>query len=218
MTKKFRDKSILVYPGIVLLLIVIIALSFAMNRQFFDWNKSDAGESLTSINEEWNLYTNIEQGYSLKVPKNAAVWDCKYENFGEIVSVKVIKEANISFITHEYFYDQDNNCEKTFVNEIPKERGVAWKIVSKDVQNMAELGGFVKEIYGEECEVEEVAEDGNVYLIQDFVDCPINYITSIRYNSEANKAYSLDIGHAENFMTENFDGYDYAMVMSFNFL
>jgi hypothetical protein len=180
------------------------------------------GDELVSLNDDWYLYTNYDEGYSLEVPKQTEIYNCDTgEN--DIVSVKVLKDQNISFITTMYNFDYTSGCEMYDVMNVPEERGTPWKIVSIDISDDTELEAFGQEMYGSTCTLNDVNEDGDVLLdTGDWdSDCFINYITFFKYNEAVGKAYSFDIGQDYNFYvsTDTYpNGFDELMADSFMFL
>lgn len=183
---------------------------------------SEVGDELVSFDNDWNLYTNYDEGYSLKIPKHTSINNCSNSGF-DLVPVTVLREGNVSFVTPEYSYDFANGCTKYDIVAIPEERGNTWKIVSRDVANEDELESFVQDMYGEICTVNQVTSDGDVEINNSDFDggCFINYMTVMKYNETAGKAYSFDLGQDINFYLATNDypnSFDGLMVDSFAFL
>lgn len=175
-----------------------------------------AEDELISVDDEWNLYRNHEYGYSLKVPKKSKL-SCSQEQ--EMVEVKVLKEDEISYPTTVYEYDYSNDCQKNDINKIPEDRGVTWRIYTRDVNDEAALEAFAQEMYGESCTIDEIDDQGSVTINTSGPEgeCFINYITSFKYDAESGRAYSFDIGQDSTFYSDSGD-YDMAMAESFKFL
>ncbi len=48
------------------------------------------GDDLVSLNDDWYLYTNYDEGYSLEVPKMTDIYDCETMDYSlQLVSVTV---------------------------------------------------------------------------------------------------------------------------------
>ena len=158
-----------------------------------------------------------------------------------LVPVKIFEDKSI-FITSEYFYEltgetvKDNKhyysgCEK-IINSIANLKDnryyqqQSWELIIKDIYNDNELEKFIQERYGSGCQLGSKissAQEG-VYDIaikkdgKDFEEsnCPINYITVLKYYPEKNKVISWHRGQVYTFMGDGGE-YDQEMVDSFKF-
>lgn len=135
---------------------------------------------LTSLDDMWNMYTNYNLGFSMKIPKTI------YHNFGECewkseedsyrpklaeVPVEVFEDEQRAFITSEYFYtltgervENDRHfysgCEKVenSLSDLQNAdffQQTGWEIIAKDVSTDAQLTEFIKENYGQGCSLGE---------------------------------------------------------------
>jgi len=105
-----------------------------------------------------------------------------------------------------------------------------WELVVKDIHSDAELDSFIKERYGAGCSAgEQVSstQDGvyDVKIQGDGKDlaesqCPMNYVTVVKYYPEGNKVVAWDRGQANSFVADvSYQVvYDQEMEDSFRFL
>lgn len=167
-----------------------------------------------------------------------------YRPKGGIVPVKIFEGENI-YISSEYFYElggetvRDNKhyfsqCDKV-INSLANLRDngyfqqQSWKFVVRDVSNDAELESFIRERYGNGCQlgdknpsnqpgVFDVSIQGDGRELEE-TECPLNYMTVLKYHPEKNKAVSWNLGQAFTFVEdESYQNvYDQEMVDSFKF-
>lgn len=222
------------------------------NKDETVFNEIETASILTPIDQTWNLYTNHEYGFSINVPKkmfhNYGA-ECEeevdsYRPKGGIVPVKIFEGENI-YISSEYFYElggetvRDNKhyfsqCDKV-INSLANLRDngyfqqQSWKFVVRDVSNDAELESFIRERYGNGCQlgdknpsnqpgVFDVSIQGDGRELEE-TECPLNYMTVLKYHPEKNKAVSWNLGQAFTFVEdESYQNvYDQEMVDSFKF-
>lgn len=135
--------------------------------------------TLTSLDGTWNLYTNHEYGFSMKIPKNTYHpygSMCRYEANSYrpkagLVPVKIFEDEKI-YISTEYFYKMGgqttNNgysnfstCEK-MINSIANLQAQdyssdqsKWTLWVKKVSTDDQIEAFIDEKYGEACKMGE---------------------------------------------------------------
>jgi len=131
--------------------------------------------TLVSLDNTWNLYTNYQLGFSLKVPKISTgaapcAWNDKngdhsYRPASGPVPVKIFEEPNGIYVDHEYTYKltgetKENNrsffsgCDKeTITLSSLKSERQTWHIISEKVTNNQELLAFVKKNFQPGCEI-----------------------------------------------------------------
>jgi hypothetical protein len=205
------------------------------------------GDKITSIDNTWNLYTNYDNGFSIKVPKVAAEYGGKCVDGKmdvETVPVKIFKDTLGAYITFEYFYEYptDNNCQKiTNSFSIIDQRANLWKtnpqnhlfvpsnwhIVTAKVENDSELENFIKVNWGSGCKLgEKTLNSSGVYDVKvqgDGLDlsetkCPINFVLALKYSSELKKVATWGVGQSVVFSANNFQTtYDQEIIGSFKF-
>ena len=133
-----------------------------------------------SLDDTWNLYTNYDLGFSMKIPKNIyhSYGACEFKTDENsyrpkmaLVPVKVVEQEDQVFVTTEYFYELggeqvkdgthyystcnkvDNSLAKL---EDPKTfQEQLWKMIGKSVSTDQELEKFIQDNYGAGCKVGE---------------------------------------------------------------
>lgn len=144
--------------------------------------ENPTGSKLISVDDAWNLYTNYDLGFSIKVPKLMAhgygkmcSWEVdSYRPVEGNVPTKIFEDLNNSqvYLSSEFFYTMGDEkivdglhyygtCDKT-VNSLDQLkdkdnfRQMYWKIqVAKDVKNQQELTQLIKDHYGTGCQIGE---------------------------------------------------------------
>ena len=97
------------------------------------------------------------------------------------------------------------------------------------INNEAELESFIQDRYGDGCSLGDqvVTDHDGVFdvriegdgLDMSETECPVNYMTVLKYYPAENKVASWHMGQSVHFMDETqMDGYDTDMLTSFRFL
>lgn len=172
-------------------IILIVATAFFTYSYFKKQNK-EKQSSLVSLDKTWNLYTNKDYGFSIKVPKEMfhgygtmCRWDGEsYRPKGGTVPVKIFEGDDGVYISGEYFYELggekiENNshyyseCNKVqnSLTKLEQNRYFQqqyWKFVTKDIKNDGELDVFIKERYGSGCSLgsKVASEQEGVYEVK----------------------------------------------------
>ncbi len=149
-------------------------------------NSNNKDSKISSIDSDWNLYTNYNDGYSIKIPVKANGWyggcswatkdnDNSYRPADGLISTKVFEKSGVANIDFEYFYKltgekaqpdgtyKYSGCEKvvnTF-NTVNGEAAKSWRIQTASAKNDNELNTFLKK-YGSSCslgEKKQVSDD-----------------------------------------------------------
>lgn len=183
-------------------------------------------------NDPFTTYTNNKLGFSIEVPKMAAnlYGNCTWVDAGnkssfrpktEITPVKVFENGDSTYIAFEYAYqltDQTTidgqsyfkGCKKvdTTIAQLDQERRT-WNIISKQVNNDAELDAFIKQRFGSGCSLgEKVASNQpNVFSIKvlddgkdmEFSKCVLNFMFVIKYAPSLNRVFTYDRGQSFTF-------------------
>ncbi len=200
------------------------------------WNKYTNHKYGFSIKVPKKMY----HGYG-----SACEWKTdSYRPKNGIVPVKIFEDENI-YISSEYFYEltgetiRDNihyysGCEKV-ANSLARLKDdkyfqqQSWKFVIRDIDNDTQLENFIKERYGSGCKLGEKnsSDQSGVFDVSilgdgkdlEDTECPLNYMTVLKYYPAKNKAISWDLGQASTFVAdENYQNiYDQEMVNSFKF-
>lgn len=199
---------------------------------------------LKSLDGTWNLYTNYQLGFSIKVPKKVALF---YTSQGdELFLVKIFEDTdnNAVFIDTEYFYSIKGQKKLNSLEWLKTEYaeggagGESWKIVvDEGVASDAELDTFIKEHYGSKCglgkkkatgqkgvyDVEIKAEDGGLSAGV-APECFINVWYVIKYSPIRGKVARWFIGNMGAIFVSSVQSpgtaieYDNEMIESFRFL
>jgi putative hemolysin len=187
---------------------------------------------LVAIDNDWNLYTNNELGFSVKVPKNVFIDNNAQEPVEIIESDNVVYISNQSSLYYEKISDLLANDTDSELSDIEKKKGIPWGMIVRNINNEKELDNFIKEMYGSGCSLgdKKASQQENTYDVTikgdglglDKTKCPINFILHVKYSSEFKKAAIWDIGHDYNFrVTSALDGTgggDTEMAESFKFV
>ena len=203
--------------------------------------------TLTSIDDTWNLYSNNLLGFSIKIPKMSFEYGGVCIN-GKLdvamVPVTTFDDSQGTYITYEYFneYPINNVCKKT-INDLNtiQQRANQWKngngnnlivpsnwhVVIAKVENDNELEGFIKTNYGSGCKIgtKSLSPTGtyDVKILGDGLDlsetkCPINFVYALKYSPELHKAATWGVGQEVVFSSANYkQNYDSEMINSFKF-
>lgn len=203
--------------------------------------------TLTSIDNTWNLYTNNVHGYSIKIPKMATEYGGTCTNGKLSDSLVPVKNYDGfgTYITYEYFYEYpiNNTCKKTITDlNIIDVRANQWKtgngnplmvpgnwhIITSKIENDSDLDYFIKTNYGTGCSLgaKSLSSTG-VYDVKiqgdglelDKTKCPINYVYALKYSPEFHKAATWAVGQSIVFSSADFkQSYDEEMINSFKFI
>ena len=138
--------------------------------------------SMESLDENWNKYTNKQIGFSIKVPKKAISFnggceystedgDHSYRPVSKEVPLQVLENQNDVYIVPAYSYELSgktiensifyfSKCDKTDIdlNSIlnmseNKFLGPHLKFFSQNVVNDTQLEQFIKDSYGKDCKL-----------------------------------------------------------------
>lgn len=205
------------------------------------------GPSLTSVDVIWNLYTNSNLGFSIKIPKiSTGGAPCTFENNSYRpatgpVPVKVFEEPNGVYLAHEYRYELTgetieggihnfSGCEKAdnTLAYLQSESPRTWHIVSQSITSDAQLTAFIKAQFQPACNLGEktVSTQPGVFDVKVLGDgkepgeseCWLNYMYVLKYSPEKQRAWKWDLGQAVTFYGEGNEEYDSEMKNSFKVL
>jgi len=172
-------------------------------------------------------------------------WDGEsYRPVGGIVPFKVFEDEHVLF-AGEYYYKLGGETIQDYVsyfsecNRVDTNLAIInsddywqshWELVFADAADDAQLETFIKNRYGAGCDLGDKTATGQSGVFDvvvkgdnlplDQTACPINYVTTIKYNSNTGKVISWHMGQAINFYgDENYtEFYDSDMADSFKFL
>lgn len=134
-------------------------------------------ETVSSIDQTWDLYTNNKYGFSIKVPKETyhsfgsmCSWKGdSYRPAGGTVPVEIFEDGD-TYISTEYFYELTgattteggthnfSGCNKVInsiiiLNDEKYFQQQGWKIINKTIKSDTELESFIQERYGSGCKL-----------------------------------------------------------------
>jgi hypothetical protein len=210
------------------------------------------------MDDTWIQYTNHRLGFSIKFPKTmahyygACIWseangDHSYRPDPAIVPVKVFEDGNTVYIANEFYYELLDETTENGVSYFADCRQVTnnleslqapenyynakWTIVMQEIQDDAQLDGFIKTRYGAGCSLGEKTPWGlqagvfDVGILGDdkpmeTTECLINYATVLKYYPGGGKVISWHLGQAWTFAgdVDYTVIYDGEMADSFRFL
>jgi hypothetical protein len=152
------------------------------------------GSSITGIDSTWDLYTNHDFGFSIKIPKEFYAWagecaysteneDHSYRPFYAEVPMVAFEDEHSVFLTNEYFYELGgettsggisyySECNRItnsleLTRDDPQIAINSWKINITEVNNEQELETYIKDEFGTGCELGEQTEteQAGVYAV-----------------------------------------------------
>ncbi len=176
---------------------------------------------IDSLDNEWNLYTNYEHAFSIKVPKQSLVSNDVYG------PVEMISYKNSVFITNQYdskFYQIQKLIQENKDNEVH----MSWNIFAKNVNSDQEIDSFIKKFYGSTCSLGAKIPTSDQYTFNIQIaggaspdvegsDCFVNYVTVMMYSTALRRLVVWDMGQAPSFMGKD-KVYDEEMRNSFKFI
>jgi len=162
---------------------------------------------------EWGTFNIIDLGFSIKTPKEmmgpAECHDFSSRTINGLLPYSVFTIDSSAYLAPEYFYVKDGgDCQRyeTSASNIDKlELTYYWKFDSAIVNNESEIDSFIKEKYGSGCSF--VRNEGTGELNEYNVvfkgdgkdlgvsDCPVNYMTVIKYSTSLNRIVAWNLGH-----------------------
>lgn len=182
--------------------------------------------------DPFTTYTNNKLGFSIKVPKTAAnmYGNCTWVDAGskssfrpktELTPVKVFENGDSTYIAFEYAYQLTDkttidgqsyykDCKKvdTTIAQLDQGRRT-WNIISKQVNNDAELDAFIKQRFGSGCSLGEktASAQPNVFSIKvlddeeymEISECVLNFMFVVKYAPTINRVFTYDRGQAATF-------------------
>jgi hypothetical protein len=210
---------------------------------------------ITEEDETWRQFTDYRLGISIRFPREMATFrgSCTWkEDEGSfrpepaLVPVQIFEDTDAVYIAPEYYHELAEEWQdggRTYYDacnlvtnsiELLQDPNAFkepyWELVVEDVQNEAELDGFIKARYGSGCSVGEQLpslQDGvyDVRIQGDGKDlaesqCPLNFATVVKYFPAGNKVVAWDRGQSYSFPADvNYSVvYDQEMEDSFRFL
>lgn len=185
---------------------------------------------VSDIDETWNELRNYRDGFAMKIPQNAVIYDCDY---GEVtVPVDVFQAENgLSYIATAEFYNLDpatGECKKfqTSLQNIASSTNT-WRMVVTDAENDEAIDRFIKEQYGKGCSMAGKEANWDFYNVQitgtgpdapEETICFINWATEIKYSSALGKIVKWDLGQDSTFIGADDAFFDLEMNQSFRFI
>lgn len=153
---------------------------------------------ITKLDEKWNIYTNRELGFAIKIPADDAV---------KIAAKPTVKGNVVDFRPDLEF---------------------GWKISIEKAENRAAMEKFMKSKWQEGCRLGRLngtptpgVFDVNPVENGPDTGCFLNYVTYMQYYEPAQKIAHWDVGQEQQFMPKDESirsDYDMVMTNSFTFL
>lgn len=203
-----------------------------------------SASNLVAIDNTWNLYTNNNFGFSLKVPKVVA--GVTHGNCVTAYTVPTVIFDDLTgiYLTVEHFleYAVNNVCQKTtntlsltdtranqWRNGGANDKIVPsnWHFIFASVSDDTTLDQFIKSNWGTGCKLGsktmstnghydvKIAGDG---LDLDQTKCPINFMVAVKYSPELKKAVTWSMGQSVSFSSPDLkQAYDEEIANSFKF-
>jgi len=179
---------------------------------------STSGFSLVAVGDLWNLYTNNDFGFSMKIPK---------EDYGNLDCGKIIVEEGKNSITIKR--EKEIMKESVLISQnCFNICGGNWEIKVGRVSNSNELNKFLEEKYCTTARVKKMVLSNqkgvyDIYLESDFdpyteEGCYINYLTVNKYYPENNIVVAWNLGQDRIFVLQDDETADDIMINSFKFL
>jgi len=191
---------------------------------------------LIDLGENWRKYTNPTLGFSMKIPKQVISYyglcqystkdgDHSYRLQQSLMPVVNFEGENKVYLVGEYYYkltgEKDENsrlyfsgCEKitnslALASDQNNMRTPYWMITIASAANDLELDKYIKQRYGEGCNLGEKkpSNQAGVFTVSikgDGLDmektkCPINYMTEVLYYPKIGKIANWDLGQSCSF-------------------
>lgn len=184
--------------------------------------------SRVSIDQTWDLYTNKNLGFSIKIPKKVLTANKTQE------ALEIIEDGNVVYVTFRsnYYYKEMTsriaNQISLGLNDVKKTTGIPWGIMVRDINNEQELSRLIKERYGSGCSLgaKTISEEPDTYNVAingdgldlDKTKCSFGFIRYVKYSPTFKKAAIWDGGQAINFRSSPNNEFDTIMAGSFKFI
>ena len=171
-----------------------------------------------------SMYRNERLGFEMKIPQEI-----------DGIKFKTVESGNVILFgldgtpAYKEAIGRINGVE----NDFEKVKGVSWAMLIKKVSNDSELDVFIKNRYGNGCELggKELDPVSGLFDIRikpidpgaepgEFGSCFLNWALFLKYSPEKNSVASVDLGQAVSFSSakDSTVDYDSEMVKSFRFI
>lgn len=172
-------------------------------------NQNNKKSSISSLDDQWNLYTSNQFGFSLKVPKQVIKYGGNNSSYDPI---EILEDQDTVYITtaSDYNYQQIlaniKNTKQSGVEKLSN-NAITWAILVKKVSNENDIKQFIKDRYGANCNLEKITDTANGYqdvkVLSTAPDepnsCWMNFAYNIFYNPQKNILVNWDAGQAIRF-------------------
>ncbi len=178
------------------------------------------GFEIISLNEEWNLYKNYDQGYQIKVPKTSGKERAPVE-------IEVDGEVTYIYDIRNFKYIAKAKKEKS---KYDRASGFTYIILVEDgIDSDQELEGFIQRNFGYKCKlgakkssfnegIFDVGLDMSGAEWQTLEGCRVNGGVVIKYSPEKNKVATWGLGQDRSFIDTNGAFLDQKINDSFEFI
>lgn len=185
---------------------------------------SNLNPKIKPLDDKWNLYTNEQLGFSIKIPKQIymGITPESKGNCPEKEAVNVFEDGNSIDISGEYAYSAKlEKCVKTdsiksnYASSYDAEGydPDRWPIIVNKAENEQDILGFIKEISGGSCTKFTQTNDvqpgvSRIIINTDGKNCIMNFSYFIWYGY--GKLVYLSTGQAERFLLSPFNDEPFA--------
>lgn len=181
---------------------------------------SNLNPKIKSLDNKWNLYTNEQLGFSIKIPKQIYMGIVpEYKgNCPDKEGVNVFEDEKFVYISEEYSYSsKQEQCKRTNLEsaEARNKAGTdssgymagGWFINTDNAKNDQELLRFIKENLGDDCIIG--AKKADQYQPEAFDitignkpqgECIMNFSYKFLYSPKAGKLVEVSMGQDRGFL------------------
>ena len=221
-------KTILLISSVIALIALSSCFFFPQESDLKRQETTDITQNDSNNSSLWKTYEDYELGFKIFYPVRVSSFSSCTE---ETIPIQFFKKGNVVYVEKEYYYAEDCEKKENTFDLLEKENSKIWRMYFKAVNNDEELDQFIKELYGDKCNLGEkiptsqddvfdvhIAYDGKSIMES---GCFLNFMTVMKYNVQSRRAVSWDIGQDGNFWNEDIDNgnfLDNKMAESFRFL
>jgi hypothetical protein len=177
-------------------------------------NSTSSGNkgTLTSVDDQWNLYANSQLGFSIKVPKQV-VSNSTSSNGQQLEPIQVLEDQDTVYITSPSDFNAEKikaNLAQTSMSGVEKlhNQAMTWAILVEPAADEAAVTKFIKDRYGASCGLGEIKDDSRGFKQvnvkgsdtdkEDF-SCWMYFAYVIYYDPQKKILANWDLGQALRF-------------------
>lgn len=190
-------------------------------------NKKEASESISIIDNDWQLYKNNKLKMQIKAPREMSEIKCAKDRTEVKLPVKIFSDNTAIYLVPEFSYNWQS-CEKedASLEKLQGSNLFAWTIRPKANIDESSIGAYLKEKFGAGCTIKNSEKQGDTlryYLnptgfdVPEAERCSVNYKYAIFYSPSTKRIVSWKMGQDYNFRRGE-KTYDDDILASFEFL